>query len=261
MTTTDYESQIEAWRAGRLAALTAEDGWLNLTDRIEIAPGRMTVGAGAENDVVITVGPERLGLLELDADGTARLDAGQGPQLLRPVPDNPPRIKVGALLLEVTQLEGQYALRVRDADAPGRRNFPGLESYAIDPEWRIEAEWEKLATPQAIGIDMVSGVETSVQITHAARFQHDGQAVELLPTHWKSGKPMFVIRDRTSGRETYGASRFLIGEMAGDKVILDFNRAFNPPCAFTDLAVCPLPPRQNILGFEIRAGEKKPPQT
>ncbi|MFG6081074.1 DUF1684 domain-containing protein [Paracoccus litorisediminis] len=255
---TDYQSQIEAWRAGRLAALTAEDGWLNLTDRVEIAAGRLTVGAGTGNDVVLSVGPESLGVLELDADGTARFDAGQGLQALKPVPDNPPRIKVGALLLEVTQLEGQYALRVRDADAPSRREFPGIDSYPIDPAWRIEADWEKLEVPKSLGIGMVTGVETSVQLTHAARFTHEGEQVELLPTHWKSGKPMFVIRDRTAGRETYGASRFLIGEMAGDKIVLDFNKAFNPPCAFTEFAVCPLPPRQNIMAFEIRAGEKKP---
>ncbi|MDS9468962.1 DUF1684 domain-containing protein [Paracoccus sp. MBLB3053] len=253
-----YESEIETWRAARLAALTAEDGWLNLTDRVDIAPGRMSVGSAAENDVVLSVGPARLGVLELDADGAARFDAGEGPQDLKPVPDNPPRLKVGELLIEVTQVEGQYALRVRDAAAPARRDFPGIESYPLDPDWRIEADWMELDVPKSLGIDMVTGVETSVQLTHVARFRHEGAEIELLPTHWKSGKPMFVIRDRTAGRETYGASRFLIGEVKGDKVVLDFNKAINPPCAFTDLAVCPLPPRQNIMGFEIRAGEKKP---
>ena len=69
---------------------------------------------------------------------------------------------------------------------------------------------------------------------------------------------MFVIRDRTSGPETYGAARFLIGDVRGDRVVLDFNKAFNPPCAFTDFAVCPLPSAQNVLPFPIRAGEKKP---
>lgn len=253
-----YETEIENWRAARLEALKAEDGWLNLTDRVEIAAGRMTVGSAPDNDVVLTVGPARLGVLELDADGASRFDAGEGAQALTPVPDNPPRLKVGDLLIEVTQVEGQYALRVRDAASPARANFPGIESYPLDPAWRIEADWIELENPQSLGIGMVTGVETSVQLTHVARFTHDGAQIELLPTHWKSGKPMFVIRDRTAGRETYGASRFLIGEVAGDKVVLDFNKAFNPPCAFTEFAVCPLPPRQNIMAFEIRAGEKKP---
>ncbi len=104
----------------------------------------------------------------------------------------------------------------------------------------------------------MTGARDRVRITHQARFTHDGQPVTLLPTHEKSGKPMFVIRDQTAGAETYGAARFLIGEVQGDKVVLDFNKAFNPPCAYTEFAVCPLPPRQNIMPFAIRAGEMKP---
>ena len=254
-----YETEIAEWRAARLAALTAEDGWLDLTDRIEIAPGRMTVGSARGNDVAISAGPAHLGVLVLTPDGRASLDAGEGPCDFTPVPDNPPRLKLGDLLLEVMAVEGQYALRVRDIAAPARAEFPGIDSFPIDPAWRIEADWQALEQPQSLGIDMVTGVATSVQLTHQARFTHEGAEVTLLPTHWKSGKPMFVIRDKTSGRETYGASRFLIGEVLGDKVVLDFNRAFNPPCAFTDFAVCPLPPRQNIMVFEICAGEKKPP--
>lgn len=255
---TDYETEIEDWRRDRLAALTAEDGWLNLTDRVEIAPGRMTVGTAADNDVVIQAGPEHLGVLELGPDGAATFDSGNGPQPFQPVPDNPPRLKVGDLLLERSQVEGVFALRVRDAAAPARLNFPGIDSYPIDPAWRIDAEWHPLPAPQELDIDLVTGARDRVRITHEARFSHDGQDIKLLPTHEKSGKPMFVIRDRTAGRETYGAARFLIGEVQGDRVILDFNKAINPPCAFTDFAVCPLPVAQNIMPFEIRAGELKP---
>lgn len=255
---TPYEAEIADWRAARLAALTAEDGWLNLTDRVELAPGRVTVGTAPGNDVVISAGPAHLGVLALAADGGASLDAGDGPRAFVPVPDNPPRLKLGGLLLEMMSIEGSHALRVRDTAAPARTGFPGIDSFPVDPAWRIEAGWQALAQPQSLGIDLVTGVATRIRLTHQAGFTHGGAPVTLLPTHWKAGKPMFVIRDRTSGRETYGAARFLIGELRGDRVVLDFNKAFNPPCAFTDLAVCPLPPRQNVLGFEIRAGEKKP---
>ncbi|NHF73948.1 DUF1684 domain-containing protein [Paracoccus xiamenensis] len=253
-----YQTQIEDWRSDRLAALTAEDGWLNLTDRIEIAPGRMTVGRAADNDVVISAGPDYLGVLDLGADGAATFDAGQGAQPFQPVPDNPPRLKVGDLLLERSQVEGIFALRVRDAKAPTRQDFPGIDYYPLDSAWRIEADWHPLPEALDLDIDLVTGAQDRVRITHEARFTHDGQTVTLLPTHEKSGKPMFVIRDRTAGAETYGAARFLIGEVQGDKVVLDFNKAFNPPCAYTEFAVCPLPPRQNIMHFAIRAGELKP---
>ncbi|CAM3335699.1 hypothetical protein SAMN04488021_14920 [Paracoccus aminovorans] len=255
---TPYETEIAQWRADRLAALTAEDGWLDLTDRIDIAPGRMTVGKAADNDVAISAGPGHLGVLTLQPDGRARFDAGAGARDFAPVPDNPPRLKVGDLLLEVMEVGGQHALRVRDTASPARTAFSGIDSFPVDPAWRIEADWQALDQAQPLGIDLVTGAATSVQLTHQAHFTHEEARVTLLPTHWKSGKPMFVIRDRTSGRETYGASRFLIGEVVGDRVVLDFNKAFNPPCAFTDLAVCPLPPPQNVMAFAIRAGERKP---
>lgn len=258
MTDDAYLAEIDTWRAQRIAALTAPDGWLNLTDRVEIAPGTHQVGRGSENDVVLSVGADRLGELVLAADGTATFDDGTGAQPFVSSGDNPPQLEAGGLLLEVTEIEGQHALRVREIDAPARTGFPGIESFPVDPVWRVEADWRMLALPERLGIDTVTGIATSVNITHEARFDHEGTEVVLLPTHWKGGKPMFVIRDRTSGPETYGAARFLIGEVRGDRVILDFNKAFNPPCAFTDFAVCPLPPAQNVLPFPIRAGEKKP---
>ena len=92
---------------------------------------------------------------------------------------------------------------------------------------------------------------------HRAHFRHAGHEVGLLVTHWKRGLPMLVFRDATAGAETYAATRFLIAEPAGDVITLDFNRAHNPPCAFTDFAICPLPPPENRLPFAIRAGERK----
>ncbi|MDD2867794.1 DUF1684 domain-containing protein [Neomegalonema sp.] len=246
-----------AWAAARLAALKAEDGWLHLTDRVEISPGRHEVGRGEEAEIRISAGPERLGVLTLGEDGSAALDAGAGPLAFVAAPEGTPQLRTGGLLLEISTLEGQAALRVRDLTDPAREAFAEIPAYPPDPAWRILADWEKLPEAEDLRIGTVTGVETSARITHRARFLHEGREVALLPTHWKKGKPMFVIRDATSGRETYGASRFLIGEPEGDRIVLDFNRAFNPPCAFTDFAVCPLPPRENILPFPIRAGEKK----
>ena len=161
-----------------------------------------------------------------------------------------PMLRVAGLLLELHTVEGQPALRVRDLGLP---RAVTLSSYPFDPAWVINAKWEALAAPQAQLVDQKGAGTTEVTLTHRAHFTHDGQDV----THWKAGKPMFVIRDATAGSETYAASRFLIGDPAGDTITLDFNRAHNPPCAFTDFAICPLPPRENRLSFPIRAGERK----
>lgn len=251
---------LPAFRAARLAALTADDGWLNLTDRIDLTPGTHSVGAAPDNDLVLSAGPGHLGALTVTAGNHARLAIPGGYERpFQPHPDAYPRLQIAGLLLELHIVEGTPALRVRDLHSPQRAAFPGLQSFPDDPAWIIRADWAALPVPVKTGISMVGGRADVVTITHHATFVHDGQRVTLTPTHIKAGKPMFVIRDATSAHETYAASRFLIGEdMADGQITLDFNRAINPPCAFTDLAICPLPPPGNILPFAIRAGEMRP---
>jgi uncharacterized protein (DUF1684 family) len=163
------------------------------------------------------------------------------------------------MILEIHIVEGQAALRVRLIDHPARQGFAGIRHFPDDPSWVRRARWQALPVAEAREIGMKGGAVGAVQITHRAVFDHAGQQVVLIPTHWKGGKPMFVLRDATSGRQTYGAARFLIGDdIESDALTLDFNRAFNPPCAYTDLAICPLPPPENILPFAIEAGELAP---
>lgn len=252
---------LAEWRAERLAALTAPDGWLNLTDRVEIAAGnRYAVGRDAENGLCISAGPGHLGVLTLAADGQAHLTTPAGQDLpFTPKPGAPPRLAVDNLILEIHVAEGIPALRVRRIDHPRRFRDPGIRHYPEAPDWVIRARWLPLAAPQDAQIDLVGGRREVVRLTHQAVFRHEGQTVTLIPTHWKAGAPMFVIRDLTSGGETYPAARFLIGEdVTETEITLDFNKAHTPPCGFTDLAVCPLPPRENILPFRIEAGELRP---
>lgn len=255
-------AELAEWRAKRLAELCAEDGWLNLTDRVDLAQGAQTVGSGAGVDVQISIGPPVLGRLELLGDAASFRPegwAGKPPLLFTPVPDGPPRLILDRLLLEIHTVEGQAALRVRDRQSPARSGFPGLRHFPADPAWRILARWTALPAPQTRDIGMVGGHSATVSVSHVASFSHAGRQITLVPTHVKAGKPMFVFRDQTSQTETYPASRFLFGQAVGsDEIILDFNRAFNPPCAFTDLAICPLPPPENILPFRIEAGELRP---
>ena len=240
---------LDQWRAQRLAALTAEDGWLNLTDRIASPPGPHSVGAAPDNALILSRGPAHLGLL---LPGF-RFQTIGAPQPFQATTGNP-QLHVPPFLLEIHTVADQPALRVRDLTLP---RHVLLRYFPEDPAWVIRARWQALAVPQAQIIDQNGADPTTITLTHRAHFRHQGHDITLLATHWKGAKPQFVIRDQTSGADTYAAGRFLIGEDLTDSAItLDFNKAHNPPCAFTDFAICPLPPRQNFLPFAIRAGER-----
>lgn len=238
--------------AARLAALTAPDGWLNLVARIDLALGTHAVGAGQE--VRLPSGPDLLGTLDLKANGATFALPGKAAEPFQPVPDAFPQLRVDPFLLEIHTVDGVPALRVRDLTV---KPVVSLRHFPEAPTWIIRAKWERFA-PESTEIKMKDGSTAAVILTHRATFQHQGKPVTLTPTHWKAGKPMFVFRDATAG-ETYPACRFLFGEDPSEtEIILDFNRAFSPPCAFTDFAICPLPPPGNILPFRIEAGELAP---
>lgn len=257
----DYVAQHERWKAERLARLTAPDGWLNLTDRIWLKPGTSTFGSAADNDLVLSIGPAHIGTLTEEPGGDvtfAPLDGGDA-ILLKRDSRNSPRFGRGSLLFEITVTNGRNALRVRDAASSRLAGFPGLRYFPTDPAWRILADWVRLETPQAMTVDTSQSIPSDIQVTHKAVFSHAGARHELLATHGTPERPQFVIRDLTSGDLTYPGARFMFGEdVTEDTIILDFNKAYNPPCSFTAHAVCPLAPPENRLPFAINAGELKP---
>ena len=242
-------------RAARLQALQAEDGWLNLTDRVDLNPGPQSAGSAPDNQIQLSTGPAHLGAI--DPTTETLTPPNKAPIPFLPTPSGYPQLRHQTLLLELHTVDGTPALRVRDLKLPRQANlhyFPTNESLII------RARWQTLETPITQSIDQKGGAQTTVQLTHTAHLAYQNHAITLLATHWKDGKPMFVIRDQTSGIESYPASRFLIGEDASDtEITLDFNRAFTPPCGFTDFAICPLPPRENILPFRVEAGERLTP--
>ena len=239
------------WRAARHAALVAPDGWLNLIDRVEAGPGPQSVGQGAGNDLVLSAGPEHLGVLRLTPEGgDLTTPDGVLHRFLRGAGN--PQLTLPPLLLELHSADGSTALRVRDISCKPQIL---MTYFDYDPLWNIRAAWVPLAAAEQRMIGQKGAGDEEVTLTHRAVFTREGKTHALLPTHWKAGHPMFVIRDATSGKGTYGAGRFLIGTVTGDAVRLDFNRAHSPPCAFTDLAICPLPPPENRFAGPIEAGE------
>ncbi|KKB11707.1 hypothetical protein VE25_11050 [Devosia geojensis] len=257
---TDYAHSYEDWKVRRLAALKAPDGWLNIIARVWLSEGTVTVGSAADNDIALSAGPEHVGSLMQDASGgVTYTPANGGPaQVLALNTKKPPRFTAGNLLLEVTTLNGENALRVRDTTSDAPNHLAPIEYFPLDPSWRIVARWVPLDAPLGITVDTSKSIPTEVEVTHKAVFERDGQTYELVATHGTPQAPQFVIRDLTSRDSTYPACRFVYGEeVTQDSIVLDFNKALNPPCAFTEHAVCPLPPPENVLPIRIEAGEKR----
>ena len=252
-------ADFAAWQARRLAALKAPDGWLNIIARDWLSEGTASVGSADDNDIVLPTGPAHIGTLTQDAlGGVTYTPAGGAPTKLELSKTKPPRFTAGTLLLEVTTLNGQNALRVRDTASTAGDAHPPIQYFPHDPSWRVTAEWIKLDTPVQLSIGTSKSIPTEVEASHKALFTKDGTTYELLATHGTPESPQFVIWDQTARDETYGACRFVFGEeVTENSIVLDFNKAINPPCAFTDFAVCPLPPAENVLPIRIEAGEKR----
>lgn len=270
----DYSRTIATHHAERLRRLAAPDGWLTLVGLHWLTPGTSTLGSAADNQIVLAAGPAHVGSIDLDAAGLVKFTPANGVAIQIDGNEAKPgvavelrddgggkssRVTLGQVSFQVLARGGKRALRVRDTEAATRRDFKGIETFPVDPAWRIEAKWVPFKAPRRQPITNVLGQVEDETVRGEAVFTYNGQEVRLLPI-WdgSASEPLFfVIRDETSGTETYAAARFLDAEPPHDgKVILDFNLAINPPCAFTPYATCPLPPKQNRLPFDVRAGEK-----
>lgn len=267
----DYTKQIETWRAQRVERLKSPNGWLSLIGLHWLKDGRNTVGSAKDNDVVLAKGPAHLGAvllkdgkatIELDAKADATIDGGKSKSavLLDDSHEKPTTVAFGTASFYLIDRNGKKGLRVKDSDAQTRKDFVGIDNYPIAPAWRIEAKWEAYQPPHTLDVPTVLGTVDKMPVPGKAVFERDGKKYELLPVlEEKDAKELFFIfADRTSGKETYGAGRFLYADMPKDgKVVIDFNKAYNPPCAFTSHATCPLAPPENRLDLTIQAGEKK----
>ena len=172
---------------------------------------------------------------------------------------DPTVLDLGDLQFYVIERSGRYGLRVRDRQHPARFGFTGIETFPIDRKWRITGHLETYDPPRTLPVPNVLGQVNHQESAGTAVFEVEGAEYRIEALAGSDGTLYLIFADRTSGRETYGGGRFLYSEPVADDgtVVLDFNKAYNPPCAFTDYATCPLPPRQNKLTVRIDAGEKK----
>jgi len=266
-----YVREIERWRAQRVEQLTAPDGWLTLIGLEWLQPGPNHVGTAAENDIVLSTGPAQLGVITLAADGRAHLQLAPGvnariggteqteAELLDDAQagSRPTIVQFGTASFSLIDRDGRKGVRIKDSDAATRTHFRGLDYYPIDQSWRIDAAWVPSDTPRMLPIASTLGSVQERPIRGKAVFTRGGRRYELFAVGEQADAISFVLADATSGRETYGGARFLVPDMTREgQMVLDFNKATNPPCAFTAYATCPLAPAENRLDVPITAGEK-----
>jgi hypothetical protein len=271
MSAETYHKEIERWRAEAEAALRSPEGWLSVVGLFWLHEGVNLVGSGPTCSIRLPASAPafvaelclRDGVVTLGVFGDSLLLNGEEPSE-RPLQDDtqPPadRLTVGPLVLHLLRRGERFGVRIRDRQHPSRTAFSGRRWYEPRSEYRIVARFEAYDPPRLIPITNILGDTEDQPSPGAAVFELDAQEYRLDAVNGSGGKLFFNFRDRTAGQTTYGAGRFLYADEPQDGiVVLDFNKAVNPPCAFTPYATCPIPPRQNHLPIAISAGELAPP--
>jgi uncharacterized protein (DUF1684 family) len=259
-TSAGYQHAIEQWRAEREAKLKADDGWLTVVGLHWLKEGENRLGSDPAMDVPLPASvPAKVGTITLSkkkvhfkpAPGVALKEM----DLKTDIGPDYTRLTLGRVKFFVIEREDRFGVRVKDNDSAARKQFSGLKWYPVDASWRVRAKFVKWDKPHTITFDTEVGVKEQDESPGYVTFEQKGKEYRLEPV--KDGDQLwFVMRDQTSGKSTYAASRFLYADMPKDGYVdLDFNRAENPPCVFTDFATCPLPPPQNRLELAVTAGE------
>jgi uncharacterized protein (DUF1684 family) len=265
-----YETSVEAWRDRREQNLKSKDGWLTVAGLFWLKPGPNRAGSDPTAQVLLPAhrAPATLGWFDLEngkvtfrmAPDARVLVNGQLASHRELAPDtsgHPDVLQAGDFTMFVIQRGDRYGIRLKDVNSEYRREFTGLHWYPVKPQYRVVAKWIAFDTPRQIAITNVLGQTDYEPSPGYATFALHGHSYRLDPI-LEDDRLFFVFRDGTSGKTTYGAGRFLYSDRPREgKVVLDFNKAYNPPCAFTPYATCPLPPKQNRLAVNIEAGELK----
>jgi len=265
-----YISSIQQWHNGRIERLKKENGWLNLVGLYWLSEGENTFGSDPSNKIIFPKdkAPAFIGTITLkDGKAVVKINKdinvtsdGKPVTELNLVSDSSDKatiLTLGSLRWVFITRSGKYGIRLRDIDAPLVKNFKGIDTFPVNSDWKFDAKFVPYNPPKVISISTIIGTVEKDTVPGALVFNVDGKEYKLDPV--KEGNEFFIIfADKTNGNETYGAGRFLYASEPDStgKVIVDFNKAYNPPCAFTKFATCPLPPEQNYLKLEITAGEK-----
>ena len=267
----DYVKAVEKWRSDEETDLKKEDGWLTLAGLFWLKDGVNTVGAGPQFDVRLTDHFTQGKFGEIDfKKGVATLTVAGGVEarcddkpvstidLVSDEKGKPTEIRVGSQMFYLIRREDRFGIRLKDNQSKGRLAFKGLNWFPVDESYRVPAQLEAFPEPKEVMVPNVLGGHFKMKSPGRLRFALQGKEYSLQPVLNDDGSLFIIFRDATNSNETYSAGRFLDADKPVDgKTTLDFNKATNPPCAFTPYATCPLPPEGNDLPVAIKAGEKR----
>jgi hypothetical protein len=269
-----YVKSVQDWRARADQGLRRDNGWLTLAGRFVMKPGVNTFGTGAANDIVFPpgLGPERMGTLAIEggevkvrlADGLVMTKDGATftERVMGTRTDDRDWVQIGRASFHVIERGGRYVLRLADKESEVRKSFGGRVWYDVNERYRVPAKFVPYDPPRKIPIVNVIDEVSDEDAPGYVEFRLGGRTYKLDAVGDGDGL-FFIFRDATAGNGTYPPGRFLYVEKKprpGAKFMLDLNRAYNPPCAFSEFTTCPLPPKQNILKVKIEAGERYPPR-
>ena len=274
---TPAPATVDAWRQQYEEGLRAEYGWLSVAGLSFLPVGSHTIGSRPTSDIVLPEGhaPLDVGRLEVTAEGvTLQLAAGVAAQLNgepaeavvtlhkaeRGEPGQPgkpaDRVRIGRVEFHLHESGSRLALRVRDPESPIRVGFQGPRWFPVSDQARVTATFKAFDEPKVVDVRNILGDNEPYSAPGQLEFPWDGRKLRVLAFTSTKGRLQIIFRDASVGRETYG-TRYAYAEPTGDgRYVIDFNKAYNPPCAYNPYTTCPTPPSQNVLKVAIRAGEK-----
>lgn len=263
---------LNAFRAEREKILLADNGWFTVAGLHFLNPGENKFGSDPLNDIVLEFGdvPKQAGVITMNGNEVT-IKAANGQTLTyngKPVSEGPLRLAGQGRPADLITYKStsfflhfsgpRLAIRVRDQNAPLRKNFSGLKWYPANPTYRVTGQFTPLDKPKVVQAPTILGDLEPFTVPGNVSVTIGGKTANM--EAWRSGERLwFVFRDLTSADTTYPSARFLYTDAPGPdgKVVLDFNRAQNPPCAYNPWTTCPLPPSANKLAVRIEAGEKR----
>ncbi len=260
----DHEQEALKWRSNRLARLQSEDSWLTLVGLTWLNEGDNSVSLPVKPPVKIQISLKNGQATLLPQHGGLLTSGGKPIEGALPLRNDletagPTVVEHGTLRFHVIKRGDRHAVRMKDPNSEARAHFAGLTYFPFNPKWRVEARFTPFERPRRIPIANVTGMTTEELSPGTLSFVVNGKTYSLQPILEQGEKDFFIIfKDQTSGKETYPAARYVYAPPPGPDgtTVIDFNRAYNPPCAFTPFATCPLPPPQNRLAASVEAGEK-----